>query len=590
MKANKLVFDHLVDINPRTGVIKFNGKRMGLIATESIGFLRRDLIRILGTERAKSVLMRHGMTSGYSAAQSVKKAFPWRCKEELILAGPALHTLEGLVMVEPSEIQIDGDSLYMQGTWFYSYEYEEHVKHFGFSNESVCWNLVGYVKGFLSNVFGDEVIVYEETCKGKGDYQCTFVACSSHLAPPEHSNSLHHFEEDCLLSEFDEKFHQLEQAQSVIQRADRLNEKLTNALLSEQNLASLLNYMSDELGISVLVERNRIRRPIEFIFKETVHEKIYAAYSNGEQLPEQGFVEVFPIKSEQAYYGKLVLIGQGILKDEERLIAGRCISPFLWYFNTQYKVAERTWRKKVNLFEQIIGGKGNSGTLKLNPNILDVDIHQQNRVLMIKSDIENVYTLYLFIEKLLVTDIFIKENYVVILASELEKPIQQTAEDILNALIEMFPQNSFYIGVGQQGNSLETLATSYEDAMKLCNFLVHCSSKRQQIAYYEQLKHVLLFLKTSEPTQLIVYYQNVIGKLIDHDIHNEAQLLLTLQTFFDCNGNINKTAQQLNLSIPGLRYRMEKIESLVDADLKSGDGRFQCQLALQFYYAVQAIK
>lgn len=589
MKANRLVFDNLVDISPRTGVIKFNEKRMILTSTEAMGFLRRDLIRTLGVERAKSLLLRYGWANGYNAARSIKKAFPWRTKEELILAGPALHTLAGPVMVETDEIRVDNHSFYMRGSWFYSYEYEEHVKHFNFSDEGVCWTLIGFIKGYLTCVYDKDIIVYEETCKGKQDHQCTFVACSLNLCPPQHLDSSRYFDKECLVSEFDSMYQQLEQTQLAIQRADLLGKKMTNALLEEKNLSFLLQYVSEELGFSVLAERNMLRKPFETYFIDEFHEKIYDSYSRGEQLPEGGFIEVFPIKSEKAYYGKLVLIGHGRLKDTERCIAERSIMSFLWYFNTQHKVVESTWKKKIDLFEQLLDHQINLSETNVDTSIFDIDITRRNRVIVIQSDIEDAYALYLSVEKLLVSDVFMKDQCVVILTLDEDERTNEMATQLLTHLMELFPDNKIYLGIGRQSESLSTFIASYEEAFKLSNFLVHCSSKKCQIAHYEQLKHVLLFLKTADPAQLFTYYNQVIGKLIDYDKRNDAQLILTLQTFFDFNGNINKTAQQLNLSIPGLRYRMEKIESLIDADLKSGDGRFQCQLALQFYYAIQAI-
>lgn len=148
LKANKLVFDHVVDINPRTGVIKINNKRMLLAPVDAFGYLRKDLVRVLGMERAKSILMRFGWSSGYVAANAVKAEYPWRSMEELIKAGPSLHTLAGPVMVEMEDLKLQGEQLYLKGSWFYSYEYEEHVRYFEFSNEGTCWTLVGFVRGY----------------------------------------------------------------------------------------------------------------------------------------------------------------------------------------------------------------------------------------------------------------------------------------------------------------------------------------------------------------------------------------------------------------------------------------------------------
>lgn len=584
MKANRLVFDHIVDVSPRTGMIKLNKKRMILTSTESFGSLRRDLITILGVERAKSLLMRYGWSSGYIAAKSIKNEFPWRSKEELILAGPALHTLVGPVMVETDEIRLDGETLYMRGSWFYSYEYEEHVKHFEFSDEGTCWTLVGYVKGYLSGVYGKDIIVYEEMCKGKRDHICTFVACTIDICPPEYLEMSKNFEQECLVSEFDEMYKKLEETQLTLQRADALVSKFTNALLREDKLGQLLHYLSDEIGSSVLAERSGVRKPFDVHFIRKEHGEIYDKYVNGDILESNHFVEVFPIKSEKVYYGKLIIVGEGQLTASERVIVERSITSFLWYFNGRYKTAEKLWQRKVDFFNEKI----NNPDADLDGSFFDIVATHKNRAIVIRSDVEELYTLYLFLEKM-VDDSFIAGDYIVVLINDEKGDTKTRIEKILQQAMKAFSKSKIYIGIGRQSQDMKELAVSYEEASKLCDFLAHCSKKIGQVAYYEELKHVLLFLKTTDPAQLTNYYQQTIGRLIDYEEKNDAQLLMTLQKFFDFNGNINKTAKELNLSIPGLRYRLEKIETLIETDLKSGEGRFQCQLALQFYYAVQTI-
>lgn len=121
-------------------------------------------------------MIRYGISNGYNAAKAIMHEFPWRTKEELILAGTALHTLAGPVMVEAEKMELDEQSLYMRGSWYYSYEYEEHVKDLGFSEETVCWELIGYVKGYLRALYGKDIVVYEESCRGRKDANCPFVA------------------------------------------------------------------------------------------------------------------------------------------------------------------------------------------------------------------------------------------------------------------------------------------------------------------------------------------------------------------------------------------------------------------------------
>ncbi|MDQ7861067.1 XylR N-terminal domain-containing protein [Peribacillus frigoritolerans] len=117
MKANQLLLQNLIDINPRTGVIKLHDKRMALISVEALGILRNDLINTLGKERAKGFLMRYGWACGKRAAESLKENYEWGSTKELMLSGTAMHTFEGIVTVEPDILEINGDHLYFTGYW-----------------------------------------------------------------------------------------------------------------------------------------------------------------------------------------------------------------------------------------------------------------------------------------------------------------------------------------------------------------------------------------------------------------------------------------------------------------------------------------
>lgn len=101
MKAHQLRFDNLIDINHRSGIITFNQERMTLVSVKALGILRQDLVNTLGMERAKGFLMRYGWTWGKKDGESIASKYSWSNKKELILAGPSLHTLEGVVTANP---------------------------------------------------------------------------------------------------------------------------------------------------------------------------------------------------------------------------------------------------------------------------------------------------------------------------------------------------------------------------------------------------------------------------------------------------------------------------------------------------------
>ncbi|OCS90628.1 XylR N-terminal domain-containing protein [Caryophanon latum] len=583
MKANKLVFEHVVDVSPRSGVIKLNNKRMVLTATESFGFLRKDLVQTLGMERAKTIFIRYGISSGYNAAKAVMNEFPWRTKEQLILAGPALHTLAGTVMVEAEQMDLQENSLYMRGSWHYSYEYEEHVKHIGFNEEPVCWELLGYVKGYLRAVYGKDIVVYEECCRGKKDAHCIFVACSPHLAPREHLNELSYFDTDCLVSRFDDMYQQMEEQHTIVERADELQEKLMQVLLKEQGLEAMLQLICDELEVSAIAERSMIRRPFEQVFYEASHKALYEQYARGEAV--DAHMETLHIKSNQLAYAKLVLLSDAPIVPYKKKIVQRSLTTFIWYFNMTLRNLKHHWQQQAEAFELLLQQQKIE---QFDNSLFTVNFHEPFRVVVLKSNATDLYEQYLCLEKH-VNDVFMLNGDIVLLVQEPTHQKGKLAQACVKDFMKAFPKSKGYFGVGRVVTNIENIQTSYEEAMKLSNFLVHCSNKRVQVVTYEKLQHVLLFLKTTDPSQLVSYYEEIIGALIAYDVKQDTQLLQTLQAYFENNGNLNKTAHQLNLSLPGLRYRMDKIESLIHVDVKSGDGRFQCQLALQFYYAVQAI-
>ena len=87
-----------------------------------------------------------------------------------------LHTLQGLVTVEPIAAASGPDAPFAEALWHDSYEAEQHLLHMGRADEPVCWSLCGFASGYLTHANGREIYCLEETCVGKGDAVCRVVA------------------------------------------------------------------------------------------------------------------------------------------------------------------------------------------------------------------------------------------------------------------------------------------------------------------------------------------------------------------------------------------------------------------------------
>jgi len=159
------------------GKIWFNEQQMLLIHAGVMGLLRKDLIDSLGVQRAKRLLIRFGYHSGWKDAELVRKIRPNVSEQEAFSLGPQLHSIKGMVTVEPVVLEFDvkKKAFYGDINWHDSYEVDEHLQHFGPSKEPVCWTLLGYASGFSTYYMGETIIFKEVACGACGDDHCRII-------------------------------------------------------------------------------------------------------------------------------------------------------------------------------------------------------------------------------------------------------------------------------------------------------------------------------------------------------------------------------------------------------------------------------
>ncbi|MBI1752797.1 MAG: sigma-54-dependent Fis family transcriptional regulator [Acidobacteria bacterium] len=167
----------LFDIDHETGVIRLGDERMVIQSTAALGLLRKELINTVGLETGRRVRIRFGFAQGCHDALSLKERLANLSPEERILMGCTLHTLEGLVTVEPLKISSEPGRKHfeMEALWHNSHEGAEHLKHFDRGAMSVCWATLGYATGFATACAGHDIYFQEVECVAKGDARCRVI-------------------------------------------------------------------------------------------------------------------------------------------------------------------------------------------------------------------------------------------------------------------------------------------------------------------------------------------------------------------------------------------------------------------------------
>ncbi len=198
MKIDDLDLRELAEFPPKGGVLRFAGERVILMDTVALGILRKELIETVGVTVARGVLTRFGYAHGWRTAQAMRAQFPWENEREWKIAGGRLHTLQGLVRVEPVTHPPGEPAPFAESMWHESYEAEQHLLQFGRSEEPVCWTLTGFASGYLSYCNGKEIICVEERCVGKGDATCHMIGKSREEWGDAIADEVGYYQKQCL--------------------------------------------------------------------------------------------------------------------------------------------------------------------------------------------------------------------------------------------------------------------------------------------------------------------------------------------------------------------------------------------------------
>jgi DNA-binding PucR family transcriptional regulator len=92
---------------------------------------------------------------------------------------------------------------------------------------------------------------------------------------------------------------------------------------------------------------------------------------------------------------------------------------------------------------------------------------------------------------------------------------------------------------------------------------------------------LLLSAMSENPAELQRFYAETVEPLVAYDEQYETELVQTLQTFLEADGNVAGTAQRLFTHRHTIYYRLERVRELSGLDVSSSDGREKLSLGLK---------
>ncbi len=141
---------------------------------------------------------------------------------------------------------------------------------------------------------------------------------------------------------------------------------------------------------------------------------------------------------------------------------------------------------------------------------------------------------------------------------------------------------TFAIGRSRVAEDPTELPRAASEALLAANVAQGSSDGTTGLAFEETGAYRLLLSAMSEnPAELQRFYAETVEPLVAYDEQYETDLVRTLETFLEADGNVAGTAQRLFTHRHTIYYRLERVRELSGLDVSSSDGREKLSLGLK---------
>jgi sugar diacid utilization regulator len=157
----------------------------------------------------------------------------------------------------------------------------------------------------------------------------------------------------------------------------------------------------------------------------------------------------------------------------------------------------------------------------------------------------------------------------------------RAAEGVLREMEAGLAGFSFAVGHSRVAEDPVDLPRAASEALLAAN-VAEGGTHEGSLAFEQTGAYRLLLSTMSEnPRELQRFYAETVEPLVAYDEQYETDLVQTLETFLDADGNVAGTAQRLFTHRHTIYYRLERVRELSGLDVSSSDGREKLSLGLK---------
>jgi sugar diacid utilization regulator len=177
----------------------------------------------------------------------------------------------------------------------------------------------------------------------------------------------------------------------------------------------------------------------------------------------------------------------------------------------------------------------------------------------------------------------VRENVVVLCPAEDEAAIARVAGVIARELEANVHGFTFQIGHSRLAGDPVDLYRAGHEALLAANVAGAAGGEGVGVLAFDDTGayRLLLPAMSEDPAELKRFYEETVAPLSAYDLQYETELVKTLETFLECDGNVANSAQRLFTHRHTVRYRLERVRDLSGLDVNSTEGRERLGLGLK---------
>lgn len=146
-------------------------------------------------------------------------------------------------------------------------------------------------------------------------------------------------------------------------------------------------------------------------------------------------------------------------------------------------------------------------------------------------------------------------------------------------LSKKFENMEFKIGVGRAYKGLEDVNKSFSDALKTIRTGKVLTDKR--VVTYDELGIFKILCQDFLTEELEDFYNGTLKSLVDYDEKKSTELVKTLESYYEHNGNLKKMSDALYTHYNTILYRINRINEITGMNLDDPNDRLNLEIALK---------